>query len=235
MHSPLAVGVRRFTLFTAGQGCEPHCTHLRSLDIAFSVLLRKLCSSTENDQTHGGRNLIAIRQRVAAQLCLPGTIGIALLLTGCDAEGRTAPLPSIRTMPPTSPPSDDEAATTAYTNVVAQLDTADSLPADIREQELSRYMSDPQLSRVINRVRQLKAEHLTSYGKSIPHVQSVQIHGNKAILHDCLDAGNAGLQSSRTQKKVNRGLKKEGVKAHLSKGSDGQWRVVKIISLGEGC
>ncbi len=96
-------------------------------------------------------------------------------------------------------------------------------------------MSDPQLSRVINRVRQLKAEHLTSYGKSIPHVQSVQIHGNKAILHDCLDAGNAGLQSSRTQKKVNRGLKKEGVKAHLSKGSDGQWRVVKIISLGEGC
>ncbi len=179
--------------------------------------------------------MIAIRQRVAAQLCLPGTIGIALLLTGCDAEGRTATLPSIRTMPPTSPPSDDEAATTAYTNVVAQLDTADSLPADIREQELSRYMSDPQLSRVINRVRQLKAEHLTSYGKSIPHVQSVQIDGNKAILHDCLDASNAGLQSSRTQKKVNRGLKKEGVKAHLSKGSDGQWRVVKIISLGEGC
>lgn len=179
--------------------------------------------------------MIAIRRRVAAQLCLPGTIGIALLLTGCDAEGRTATLPSAQTMPPTSPPADDDAATTAYTNVVAQLDTADSLPEGTRKQELSRFMSDPQLSRVLNRVEELKAENLTSYGNSIPHVQSVHVDGNKAILHDCLDASNAGLQNSRTHKKVNRGLKEEGVKAYLSKGSDEQWRVVKIISLGEGC
>jgi hypothetical protein len=179
--------------------------------------------------------LIAIRRRVAAPLCLPGAIGLALLLTGCDTEGRTATLPSTKTTAPTSPPSDDEAVTTAYTNVVAQLDNADSLPTDIREQELSRFMSDPQLSRVLNRAKQLNAENLTSYGNSIPHVQSVHINGNKAILRDCLDASNAGLQNSRTQKKVNRGFREEGVKAHLSKGSDGQWRVVKIISLGEGC
>jgi hypothetical protein len=96
-------------------------------------------------------------------------------------------------------------------------------------------MSDPQLSRVLDRIDHLRTQHLTSYGNSVVHVKSVHVDQGRALLHDCQDSSGAGLENARTHKKVNRGLKEESIKVYLSKGADGQWRVTKMISLGKGC
>jgi hypothetical protein len=164
-----------------------------------------------------------------------GLIGLAMLLAGCHGQGADASLPSASSTATPSPVSDTDAVTSIYTTLVAELDHADSLPADTRRRQLSIHMSDPQLSRVLDRIDQLRAKHLTSYGNSVVHVKSVHVAGDQALLRDCQDSSGAGLENALTHKKVNRGLKEEGIKAYLSKGADGKWRVTKLVSLGKGC
>lgn len=158
-----------------------------------------------------------------------------MLLSGCAGQGANAVLPTTSRTATPSPHSASDEVTNSYTSLVAVLDHADSLPADSRRRELSARLADPQLSRVLDRIEQMHAKHLASYGTSVVHVSNVRVDGAKAILRDCQDSSNAGLMNTVTHKKVNRGLKEEGIKAYLSKGGDGVWRVTKMISLGRGC
>ncbi|MFG2016903.1 hypothetical protein [Actinomadura geliboluensis] len=115
------------------------------------------------------------------------------------------------------------------------LDRADSLPAESRKRQLATVMTDPQLSRVLQRIDKMKSERLATYGHIIVHVQSVQLTPTGATVHDCQDSRNSGLLNSITRKKINRGVRQGNTKALLVKGSDGQWRVSKSITIGEGC
>jgi len=167
-----------------------------------------------------------------------------VLLVSCSGEHPTVALPTqadpvsaspSSSTPSVSPEAEAEAIKYAYQQFTALLDRADRLPASTRRQELSMYMADPQLSRVLNRIEELHADNLTAYGSTIVHVKNVLIDGDNATLHDCQDTRKAGLMKATTRKKINRGIKEEHIKALLIKGSDGRWRVRKSISLGQGC
>ncbi|RKS68276.1 hypothetical protein BZB76_6537 [Actinomadura pelletieri DSM 43383] len=97
-------------------------------------------------------------------------------------------------------------------------------------------MVNPQLSRVLRRVDEMKSQNIATYGHIVVHVKSVQLTASgAATVYDCQDTRNAGLLNSVSQKKINRGIEQERTKALLVKGSDGQWRVSKSTTLGEGC
>lgn len=158
------------------------------------------------------------------------------LLAGCTSDESAAPLPSA-SPPPTSSPHqpDDSAAKRSYVAFIAILDRADSIPEEQRSQKLSLYMTEPQLSKVINRIKEMKGDDITSYGKLNPHVQSIQVNDRHAVIQDCQDSSYAGIMNSRTGEKLNRGIENESVTAYLSKGADGRWRVTKMVSHGKGC
>ncbi|WP_396452177.1 hypothetical protein [Actinomadura sp.] len=160
-----------------------------------------------------------------------------LALVGCTDKASTSPLPTAASSPRTSttPQSDTEAIKRSYIAFIRTLDRADSLPASSRRKQLSIYMTDPQLSQVMNRIQEMKRDNVTSYGSVIPHVQRIEVNGNDATLHDCQDSSNAGNMNTLTRKKIDRGLNKETVTAQLLKGSDGRWRVTKTVSHGKGC
>lgn len=167
-----------------------------------------------------------------------GAAGAVLALSGCDEEQRAVALPSStdsRTPLASSAAADQRAAELAYRQFVALLDRADSLPAGSRKQQLATVMAEPQLSRVLKRIADMKERHLATYGSVIVHVTNTELTASGATVLDCQDARNAGIVNTATQKKVNRGVKEDSTKALLIKGADGRWRVSKSISLGEGC
>ncbi|WP_143220509.1 hypothetical protein [Actinomadura sp. CNU-125] len=164
------------------------------------------------------------------------TVATALLSTGCTGEGAAVPLPSESDRPSASAPNPDvEAIKHAYAQFFAILDHADSLPVDSRKQQLAAHMTDPQLSRVLKQIEEMKTQGVTSYGKTVGYVKSVQVGDNEAVVLGCQDGSKSGLMKSHSHKKMNRGVKEEKVKAYLSKAADGRWRVSKMVSLGEGC
>ncbi|TMQ92736.1 hypothetical protein ETD83_26715 [Actinomadura soli] len=159
-----------------------------------------------------------------------------LLLTGCTAEDSAVPLPTAAKSPSVSPPqSDAEPIKRSYIAFIAILDRADSLPTGTRRQELAFHMTDPQLTRVIDRIKEMEEENLTSYGKVVAHVQDIHVKDTDATLRDCQDSRDAGTMNALTGKKINRGIEKENLKTYLSKGPDGRWRVTKTVSYGKGC
>ncbi|TDD87344.1 hypothetical protein E1293_08030 [Actinomadura darangshiensis] len=136
---------------------------------------------------------------------------------------------------PSSTAGEEKAVASAYMKFVAMLDRADSLPTESRKQELATVMVDPQLSRVLQRIDKMRSQHLTTYGRIIVHVKKVQFAGSGATIYDCQDSRDSGLLNSITGKKVNRGVPQGNTKALMVKSSDGQWRVSKSITIGEGC
>lgn len=160
-----------------------------------------------------------------------------IFLAGCVDEGNSVPLPSAADSPrdPSSPSSDIEMIKRSYVAFIGALDRADSLPPNMRREQLAIHMTDPQLTRVIDRVQAMNKEGITSYGRAVPHVQHIAVTGGDATVSDCQDSSHAGIFNTLTGKKMNRGVKEEGITAFLSKGTDGRWRVTKTISHGKGC
>jgi hypothetical protein len=50
--------------------------------------------------------------------------------------------------------------------------------------------------------RKVWAAHETAYGSAVPHILSVRVTGNRALLHDCLDLSHFGAQDVRTGRVV---------------------------------
>ncbi|MBO2460333.1 hypothetical protein [Actinomadura violacea] len=179
-----------------------------------------------------------IGRRLLPQIGWIGATGVVLALSGCNGGQQAVALPSStgsRTSLTSSSEADKKAAESAYRNFVVMLDRAAALPDDSREQQLAAVMVDPQLSRVLKRVTEMKKQHLVTYGYVISHVTSVELTEAGATVLDCQDSRNAGVINTVTHKKVNRGIKDDNTKAMLIKASDGKWRVTKSISLEKGC
>ncbi|MFV2178742.1 hypothetical protein ACFHW2_40380 [Actinomadura sp. LOL_016] len=179
--------------------------------------------------------MTGIGRWMVTRFCWFSVAGIALATVGCSAEQDAAALPSPTDATQVPAPSPTAAVTQAYTDFVAMLDRADSLARGTRRQELSAVMVDPQLSRVLKRIDDMERKNQATYGNIVVHVTSADITEDGAVVRDCQDSSNAGLLDTRTQKKLNRGVKKRNIKALLERGTDGRWRVNKFIVLGEGC
>ncbi|MFA1550747.1 hypothetical protein [Actinomadura chokoriensis] len=181
--------------------------------------------------------MTGIDHQAVSRLCWLGVTCVVLTLSGCksDNEAVALPSPSDSSIPLHSPVPDDDAVKRAYTSFIAMLDHADSLPESSRKQQLSTLMVEPQLSRVLKRTEELRSKELTSYGKVIVHITSVEVTGNDATLRDCQDSSKAGLMKIGSHEKINRGVQKGNTKAYVIKAADGEWRVSKYVVLGEGC
>ncbi|WP_395108084.1 hypothetical protein [Actinomadura sp. SCN-SB] len=172
------------------------------------------------------------------------TCAVLVMAPGCGGDSNVT-LPTKNSTipaPPSSPvqaspsaTSDADAIKGTYRQYSALLSRADRLPASTRRQQLSAYMVDPQLTRVLQRVEELHANNLTFYGSVVVHITNVRAKGNTATLRDCQDSSNSGLMNATTRKKVNRGVKEDHTEASLVKEGDGKWRVSKVIGLGQGC
>lgn len=162
----------------------------------------------------------------------------ALLCSACGGAPKADALPSSTDSVSPSPSStalEEDAVAFAYAKFVAMLDRADSLPAESRKRDLATVMVDPQLSRVLRRIEEMKRQHITTYGQVTVRIKSVQLTSSGATVSDCQDSSGAGILHSITGKKINRGVREGNTKALLVKGADGQWRVRKSITIGEGC
>lgn len=163
-----------------------------------------------------------------------------LVVSFCSACGggpKVVALPSLMDSkaPPPSTMTEEDAVAASYTKFVTMLDRADSLPAESRKWELATVMVDPQLSRVLRRIEDMKSQHIATYGQVTVRIKSVQLTESGATVFDCQDSSSAGILNSVTGKKINRGVREGNIKALLVKGADGQWRVRKSITIGEGC
>lgn len=197
----------------------------------------KIAAAPAGDLNYGGVTLTGIDRQAAHRLCWIGAACAVLALAGCKSDSEAVALPSPSNVPtsPQSSVSEDEAVRRVYTSFIAMLDHADSLPESSRKQQLSTLMVEPQLSRVLKRAEELESKNLTSYGKVVVHIASVDVAGNDATLRDCQDSSKAGVMNKDTHKKSNRGVEKGNTKAYLIKSADGKWRVSKYVVLGEGC
>ncbi|MFI0354244.1 hypothetical protein [Actinomadura sp. 9N407] len=165
-----------------------------------------------------------------------GIACVALFAMGCSGEPAKANLPAEPgPQSPSKSSSDSEAVKDSYLKFVKTLERADTLPEATRKRELSTYMVDPQLSRVLKVIEQHRDDHLATYGSVVIRIKDVQVDGSKATVRDCQDASRAGLLNTETRKKINRGFKERNTQALMEKGADGHWRVSKFIELGEGC
>lgn len=196
-------------------------------------------STAVGDQTNGGIDVTVKGRWATTNLRWFGIAGAVLLAAGCSNGGNAVTLPK-STNSPTPIPSvssapESEAVKLAYKNFIAILNHADSLPESSRKQHLSDLMGEPQLSRVLRRIGQMKRDHITAYGSIVVHVKSIKIEGSDALLRDCQDTWNSGIMNIETKKRINRGVKQESIRTYLLKGDGGKWRVTKMVSLGEGC
>jgi hypothetical protein len=190
----------------------------------------------------GARGLPTMFGALCWRAVIGGVACAVLVSAGCQAEEAAVSLPKQPGQAgaagaPSSGTAESEsnAVRSAYREFVTALERADSLPDADRKQHLSQYMVDPQLAHVLKAVEQHKADQVTTYGSVIVQINSVQVDKSEAVLRDCQDARYAGLRSTRTGKKINRGIEKRHVQATLKKGPDRRWRVSKHILLGEGC
>lgn len=180
---------------------------------------------------------IGRRSTAGIGLCFFGVSAATLSLAGCndDRASVSLPTPTGSSPSPSLIASSSEEVRVAYTDFISALDHADSMPQDSRRQQLSAYMIDPQLSRVVSHSIKNQSKGLVSYGTSIVHTKKIEVSGDTATVHDCQDSSGAGLMNARTHQKYNRGVEKESIRTSLKRGPDGQWRVSKMNILGEGC
>lgn len=186
-----------------------------------------------------GAFLSDIGRCMVNRLCWLAVVSAAFFSASCGSKSDDVSLPLLtdfsESPPPSSPVVEERAVAAAYMEFVAMLDRADSLPSESRKHDLATVMVDPQLSRVLRRVEEMKRQHIATYGQVAVRIKSVQLTSSGATVFDCQDSSGAGILHSITGKKINRGVREGNTKALLVKGADGRWRVRKSITIGEGC
>jgi hypothetical protein len=67
---------------------------------------------------------------------------------------------------------------------------------------LAPYEPPGAISQAVRADRRVWAAHESGYGSAVTHVLSVQLTGNRALVHDCLDLSHFGAQNVRTGRVV---------------------------------
>jgi hypothetical protein len=174
---------------------------------------------------------------------LAGIVGLAVTLvaSACGGHGSRVVLPS--TSPPAGPtsgsilPSSSASAATrqgaavaAYTSFFPAVNQALQAPPEQARSILQGYAAGDYLDFEIRQVIDHQARHLEPWGKTVVHVTDVQLDRDKAKVHDCQDASNAGLADARTHQLVpqSRGNAHRNLIAAMKLGSDGRWRLTDL-------
>lgn len=178
-------------------------------------------------------------RRTSTHLLRTGGAGVLLALLaggfagGCSGHHDVAlPTKTPPSAPSATPTSAEDAVRQSYTQYWAILPQAEHADNDASRRELlARYSTEPQLSTALHGIDDLHSKDLTSSGYVVVHIQSVQVSGDQATVWDCQDATNALIQQRSTGKTLSRGVPNDHIRAALSRGSDGQWRISQFAPL----
>jgi hypothetical protein len=183
-----------------------------------------------------------IRQKGFAQasttpLLTGGVVTALMVLTAACGGGEhkvALPTTSAPAAPgaSASPSSAEDAVRQSYTQYWAVLPQAEHADSESRRRELlAAYTTDPQLTTALRGIDDLHAKDLTSSGHVVVHIEKVQVNGDKATVWDCQDATKALINKRSTGKTISRGVPNDHLRATLSRGSDGTWRISRFAPL----
>jgi hypothetical protein len=177
-------------------------------------------------------------QRTDSAPVRTGGVGLLLVLlaSACGGGHHDATLPTVPASSApaasASPTSAEDAIRQSYTQYWAVLPQAEHADSESwRRQLLSTYAIDPQLSTALRGIDDLHGRDLTSSGYVVVHIKKVQAGASTATVWDCQDATKALIRKRSTGKAVSRGVSHDYVRATLSRGSDGRWRISKFAPL----
>ncbi|SHM94879.1 hypothetical protein [Cryptosporangium aurantiacum] len=106
------------------------------------------------------------------------------------------------------------------------LPAAAAAPATRRRTLLAPVTAEPQLTHLVRSLAVLDAEGQRSYGRDVPLHQTVRIEGALAFVEGCLDSTGSGVADADGP--VTRGVARNPVRANLTRGTDGTWRVSAV-------
>ena len=185
-------------------------------------------------------------------------LGLVILVAGCTADeeygglpdaavtapGSPSPAPPGPTGPSGSQPSASPGSTagpsgsapTTEAAVVGQyrrfwveaLPAAAAAPAGRRRALLAPATAEPELTHLVRSLAALDADGRRNYGADVPVGQSVRVSGDLALVRGCLDSRRSGVADAATGTPVTRGVARNPVRADLTRGPDGRWRVSAV-------
>lgn len=180
-------------------------------------------------------------QRLARWLVPPrlaGGVVVVLSICACTSGSDSVPpLPETAESATitTQQRSERDAVIDAYKEFWPQLTKASAQPEAEWPAVLAEVATDPQLSRSLAGIRQLRAQSRTIYGSVSERVSVVDVSGNKATLKDCQDASRSGQADATTGDPKTAGVERNPVTATLVRGADKGWRVSEILYPGGTC
>ena len=187
----------------------------------------------EIDATGGGAKLRRIGGSLRVLAC--AGVGAAVLLTAsCSgSSGDIAqPLPSTSvssTTPPASSSPDAEALS-QYRQFWSVLPGVSAAKATGRRGMLQPFVTDPELSSLLQAMRAGDRRGTVFYGEDIPRptVKSLSVAQKVAVINDCQDSSHAGNKDRRTGRRLTVGVARHLVVATMNLGADGKWRVASV-------
>jgi hypothetical protein len=153
----------------------------------------------------------ALPRRVANRCARPAawvigaTVGLASAVAGCGGQqavdlpqkaAAQQDVPAAASHAPLTPRQQVVAAYTGYWQALGQaLDTRSAPQARVI---LARHVPPASIPSLVSGFESDWVRGEIQYGSPVPHIQSVQIDGSHAAVHDCADFSHAGLQDAST-------------------------------------
>lgn len=161
---------------------------------------------------HRSHRASALPRRVANRCVRPAawvigvTVGLASAVAGCGGQ-QAVPLPhkaatqqdapaAAASQAPLTPRQQVVAAYTGYWLALGQ--ALDTRSAPQARAILARHVPPASIPSLVSGFETDWARGEIQYGGPVPHIQSVQIAGSHAAVHDCADFSHAGLQDAST-------------------------------------
>jgi hypothetical protein len=186
-----------------------------------------------------GTTAVPSRRVAAVTVAACAGLSALALLVSCSAPDQV--LLAARTSQPRAAavrsPSSTAGVIAAYTAYFPALLAAEPQPQVRAAAMLAPYAAQPYLGRVLTQIAAYRADDEVSWGYLIPHITSVRISGDQAIVRDCQDASNAWLVSSVTGQVIpgTTGYARTYLIAGLARGSDGRWQLTFLGHLTDPC
>jgi len=185
---------------------------------------------------HRGRE--AILRDLTVVLALAVIIAMAVL-SGPAGQGPVLTAGRSPLATASAPPSPAVAAQViaVYTAFVPALAAAEPQSQARAAALLAPYAAQPYLGHVLAQMAWFRAHDEVAWGYLVPHVTSVQITGDQAVVRDCQDASNAWLVSTVTGQVIpgTAGSARTYLVAVLVHSSDGRWRLTLLAHVGGSC
>lgn len=167
-------------------------------------------------------------------------VALASALAACASDSApeptaTAALPASTPAPTPSPSTDKDAVLAVYRELYHAGPRAEQAPPEERRAILEQVATQPLLDTMLKGIAALRASGRVTWGQPDLHTYDVQVHGDRAALHDCQDARKAGQADDRTGKRLTHGMPATHMVAALVKETDGEWRVAKVDQLEQPC